>query len=121
MEVSAARQLPKAPFEVETLTTVLLYVGPRAGEIKGAELERLLQAHLEFTVGLVREGHLLSAGGVVDTGTSPHLTGIGFSGEPAAEIQRRVEQDPSVKAGLESVKTVSYTFPKGALAFPRSG
>jgi hypothetical protein len=29
-----------------------------------------------------------------------------------------VEQDPSVRAGLEAVKTVTYTFPKGMLAFP---
>lgn len=113
--------LPKVTFEVEILTMVVLYEGPRAAEYRGEELERLLQEHLQFTVGLVAEGHLLSAGGVVDEDPASRLTGFGFSREPADVIRDRVEQDPSILAGLESVKTVSYTFPKGALAFPRSG
>ncbi|HEX7263509.1 MAG TPA: YciI family protein [Candidatus Dormibacteraeota bacterium] len=113
------RPLPKADFEVETLTMVVLSEGPRASEYSGATLERLLQEHLAFTVGLVAEGHLLSAGGVVDSDRSScRLTGIGLSTKSPDEVRRLVEQDPSVKAGLESVKTVTYTFPKGMLAFP---
>lgn len=100
---------------------VVLHEGPRASEYGGAELERLLQEHLEFTVGLVAQGHLLSAGGVVDNDVGPRrLTGIGLSTKSPDEVRRVVEQDPSVKAGLESVKTVTYTFPKGMLAFPLS-
>jgi uncharacterized protein YciI len=111
--------LPKADFPVETLTMVVLYEGPRASEYEGAELEHLLQEHLEFTVGLVAQGHLLSAGGVVDGDrSSQRLTGIGLSTKSPDEVRRLVEQDPSVKAGLERVKTVTYTFPKGMLAFP---
>jgi hypothetical protein len=49
----------------------------------------------------------------------PHrVTGIGLSAKSPEEVLRLVEQDPSVKAGLEAVKTVTYTFPKGMLAFP---
>jgi uncharacterized protein YciI len=114
-----SRRLPRADFEVETLTMVVLYEGARASEYEGAELERLLQNHLEFTVGLVAEGHLLSAGGVVDGDRSPRrLTGIGLSTKSPAEVRQLVEQDPAVRAGLEAVKTVTYTFPKGMLAFP---
>jgi len=119
METAPPRPLPKADFEVETLTMVVLHEGPRASEFHGAELERLLQEHLAFTVELVAQGHLLSAGGVVDSDQGPQrLTGIGLSKMSPHEVQRLVEQDPSVKAGLESVKTVTYTFPKGMLAFP---
>jgi len=119
METSRPLPLPKADFEVETLTMVVLFEGPRASEYRGAELERLLQEHLEFTVGLVAQGHLLSAGGVVDQDrSSQRLTGIGLSRKAADEVRRLVEQDPSVRAGLEGVKTVTYTFPKGTLAFP---
>jgi len=119
METSRPLPLPKADFEVETLTMVVLFEGPRASEYRGAELERLLQEHLEFTVGLVAQGHLLSAGGVVDQDrSSQRLTGIGLSRKSPEEVRRLVEQDPSVRAGLEGVKTVTYTFPKGMLAFP---
>ena len=119
METSLPSPIPKADFEVETLTMVVLYEGPRASEYKDGELERLLEEHLEFTVGLVAQGHLLSAGGIVDGGrSSQRLTGIGLSTKSPDEVRRLVEQDPSVKAGLESVKTVTYTFPKGMLAFP---
>ncbi|HSS92833.1 MAG TPA: hypothetical protein VLR46_02460 [Candidatus Dormibacteraeota bacterium] len=119
MERSASQPLPKAGFETETLTMVVLFAGPRASEYGGSELERLLQDHLEFTIGLVAKGHLLSAGGVVDADSSGlRLTGMGLSSKLPEEVRRLVEEDPSVKAGLESVKTVTYTFPKGMLAFP---
>lgn len=118
METSLPLPLPKADFEVETLTMVVLTEGPRASEYKGTDLERLLQEHLAFTVALVAEGHLLSAGGVVDHDrSSQRLTGIGLSAKSPDEVLRLVEQDPSVKAGLEAVKTVTYTFPKGMLVF----
>ena len=119
METAAPLPLPRADFEVETLTMVVLYEGPRASEFHGAELERLLQEHLAFTVALVAKGHLLSAGGVVDHnhGTQ-RLTGFGFSMKSPDEVRRLVEPDPSVRAGLESVKTVTYTYPKGTLDFP---
>jgi hypothetical protein len=121
METSTPLPLPKAEFEVETLTMVVLYEGPRAHEYEGADLERLLQDHLGFTIDLVVQGHLLSAGGVVDHDPSTQrLTGIGFSTKSPDEVRRLVEQDPSVQAGLESVKTVMYTFPKGVLVFPRA-
>jgi hypothetical protein len=97
---------------------VVLSEGPRASEYAGSELERLLQEHLAFTVGLVGQGHLLSAGGVRDHDPGWRLTGVGLSTKPPDDVLRLVEQDPSVKAGLESVKTVTYTFPKGMLAFP---
>jgi len=117
---SAPLPLPKADFEVETLTLVVLYQGPRASDYTGSELERLLQEHLAFTVGLVRKGRLLSAGGVVDPDTKWRVTGIGFSTKPPDEVLELVRQDPSIKAGLESVKAATYTFPKGVLAFPRA-
>jgi uncharacterized protein len=116
---SRTSPLPKPDFEVETLTMAVLHEGPRASEYEGAALERLLEEHLAFTVGLVAQGHLLSAGGVVDGDqSSQRLTGIGLSTKSPDEVRRLVEQDPSVRAGLEAVKTVTYTFPKGMLAFP---
>jgi hypothetical protein len=97
---------------------VVLSEGPRASEYAGSELERLLQEHLAFTVGLVGRGDLLSAGGVGDHDPRWRITGIGLSTKAPDEVLRLVEQDPSVRAGLETVKTVTYTFPKGMLAFP---
>ena len=117
---SSRPPLPRADFEVETLTLVVLYQGPRAEDHKDGELRRLLQEHLAFTVDLVRQGHLLSAGGVVDPDTACRVTGIGFSTKAPDEVLELVRQDPSIKAGLEAVKTATYTFPKGALSFPRA-
>jgi hypothetical protein len=97
---------------------VVLSEGPRASDYAGSELERLLREHLAFTVGLVGQGHLLSAGGVRDHDPKWRITGIGLSTKSQGELIRLVAQDPSVKAGLEAVKTVTYTFPKGMLAFP---
>jgi uncharacterized protein YciI len=116
-ETAAPHPLPRADFETETLTMVVLYEGPRASEYRGAPLERLLQEHLAFTVGLVAQGHLLSAGGVVDRDEKWRLTGIGLSAKSPDEVLQLVQQDPSVKAGLEAAKTVTYTFSKGMLAF----
>jgi len=48
------------------------------------------------------------------------VTGIGFSTKPPDEALELVRQDPSITAGLESVNTATYTFPKGVLAFPRA-
>jgi hypothetical protein len=117
-ESSKPHRLPRADFETETLTMVVLSEGPKASEYRGSELERLLQEHLAFTVGLVGRGDLLSAGGVRDHDPRCRVTGIGLSTKSPEEVLRLVEEDPSVKAGLEAVKTVTYTFPKGMLAFP---
>jgi len=83
------------------------------------EVQRLLNEHLEYTVGPARSQHLLAAGAIIDPDPAHRLTGLGFSRLTPEEIDSLMAQDPSVKAVLEGFKVVRYRFPKGAISFPR--
>ena len=114
------RLTPQADFELDTFTVVVLHAGPRAAEYDRAETQRLLNEHLQYTLGLRRAGHLLAAGAILDQGPpADRQTGLGFSLECAAELLPRLNEDPAVKAGLEAVKLVTLICPKGAIAFQR--
>lgn len=112
--------LPEADFEVEQLTVVTLLEGERRNDYPPEELQRLLNEHLHYTVGLVGDGSLLNAGALIDTGANPTLTGLGFSRISAEELTPRIANDPAVIAGIETFRIVTYAFPKGGLRFPRA-
>ena len=103
--------------ELDQVTVVLLFEGPRYGEYPPEEAQRLANAHLAYTIGIVNDGYLLHAGALIDHEPEMKLTGMGLSRLSVEELRPLIEEDPSVSAGLESFRLVTHVFPKGSLPF----
>jgi uncharacterized protein YciI len=116
---SAGTVLPDASgLELDQVTVVLLFEGPRYAEYTPEEAKELANAHLAYTINLVSDGHLLHAGAIVDHESRPKFTGMGLSRRTPEELRPLIEKDPSVAAGLEGFRFVTHVFPMGSLAFP---
>ncbi|HEX6487429.1 MAG TPA: hypothetical protein VF137_00950 [Candidatus Dormibacteraeota bacterium] len=113
----ARRLIPQVEFEVEEVSVVVLQEGPRRANLDQAELQRILNEHLQFNVALVGQGKLLTAGAILDPGAGPRVTGLGFSRLSLDELSRTIAEDPSVRAEVESFRVARYMFPKGSLTF----
>jgi predicted ester cyclase len=113
------RILPQADFPLDELTVVILSEGPARAGMAGDEVQRLLNEHLAYTLGLARSGKLLAAGAFIDPNPAGRLTGIGFSRLPPDELAAHEAEDPAMKAGLEGFRVVKYMFPKGVISFAR--
>jgi hypothetical protein len=119
-ELGQERVLPQVDFELEQLSVVVLIEGPRRHEYSQEEAQRLANEPVQYTIGLVIDGHLLHAGALIDDGSDPTLTGLGFSRLTADELQPLIENDPAVIAGMEAFRIVTYSFPKGGIDFPQA-
>jgi uncharacterized protein YciI len=116
---SADTVMPDASgLELDQVTVVLLFEGPRYAEYAPDEAKELANAHLAYTINLVSDGHLLHAGAIVDHESRPKFTGMGLSRRTPEELRPLIEKDPSVAAGLEEFRLVTHVFPMGSLAFP---
>ena len=115
--MSSATQLPEIDFEVDELTVVVLFEGPRRDVYSDDERQLLLNDHLEYTIGLVATGRLLHAGALIDSAGEAKLTGLSFSELPPAELEPLIENDPAVEAGLESFRLLTHVFPRGSIEF----
>jgi uncharacterized protein YciI len=116
---SADTVMPDASgLELDQVTVVLLFEGPRDAEYTPDEAKELANAHLAYTINLVSDGHLLHAGAIVDHESRPKFTGMGLSRRTPEELRPLIEKDPSVAAGLEGFRFVTHVFPMGSLAFP---
>jgi hypothetical protein len=104
--------------ELDQLTVVLLFEGPRYHEYPPEQAQELANAHLAYTIGLVADGHLLHAGALIDQGSDPKFTGLGFSRLSHDDLRPLIAEDPSVAAGLEDFRLVTHAFPKGSVVFP---
>ena len=116
---AAERVLPQVDFELETLSVVVLFEGPKRSDYSGDVAQRLANEHVGYTIRLARDGHLLHAGALVDNGADPTLTGLGFSRLPLERLAPLMELDPAVIAGMEAFRVVTYTCPKGGMSFRR--
>ena len=116
---SANTVMPDASgLELDQVTVVLLFEGPRYAGYTPDEAKELANAHLAYTINLVSDGHLLHAGAIVDQQSRPKFTGMGLSRRTPEELRPLIEKDPSVAAGLEGFRFVTHVFPMGSLAFP---
>jgi hypothetical protein len=119
-ELGQERVLPQVDFELEQLSVVVLIEGPHRHEYGREEAQRLANEHVQYTIGLVIDGHLLHAGALIDDGSDPTLTGLGFSRLTADKLRPLIENDPAVIAGMETFRIVTYSFPKGGIEFPQA-
>ena len=104
--------------ELDHLTVVLLFEGPRYAEYSTERAQELANAHLAYTIGLVSDGHLLHAGALVDEGTQPKFTGMGLSRLSPDVLRPLIEKDPSVAAGQEGFRLVAHVFRRGSIELP---
>ncbi|MHB8618963.1 MAG: YciI family protein [Chloroflexota bacterium] len=105
------RQRPPVTFETDSFELVLLRQGPRAGEYDAAATKQLLAEHMQYVLSLVAAGKVQAAGTVVG---HPPLTGLGFYHLGSIEEARRLmDEDPSIKAGLEAYDIMTFITRKG--------
>jgi hypothetical protein len=116
---AAASVMPQAAGrELDQLTVVLLFEGPRYHEYPPERAQEIANAHLAYTIGLVADGHLLHAGAMIDPGADSRITGMGFSRLSHDDLRPLIAKDPSVAAGLEDFRLMAHAFPKGSVVFP---
>ena len=101
------------------MTAVILFEAPGRTSLPREEVQRLLNEHLRYTIGLAEAGHLVHAGAILDEAGDPQVTGLGFSRESPDELARLIADDPAVRAGVEGFRIVRYRFPKGGITFAR--
>lgn len=113
--------VPAVGFEVESFELLILRVGQKAAEIDQETVKRLQAEHVGYLFHLQSSGKLLAAGAIASRSADQPLTGIGFfSLGSVDEVRRLINDDPSVKAGLESAEVLVFMCPKGALSFPQA-
>jgi len=113
------RVLPQADFPIEEITVVLLFEAPGRAGMPRDEVQRLLNEHLRYTIGLAEAGHLVHAGAIIDEAGDAQVTGLGFSRKAPEEIASLVAEDPAIKAGIEGFRVMRYRFPEGGIRFAR--
>jgi len=114
------RVLPQADFPIEEITVVLLFEAPGRAGMPRDEVQRLLNEHLRYTIGLAEAGHLVHAGAIIDEAGDAQVTGLGFSRKAPEEIASLVAEDPAIKAGIEGFRVMRYRCPEGGIRFARA-
>ena len=114
--------VPDVSFEVDIFELLVLRVGANAGELDPESVKRLQAEHLEYLFHLQASGKLLAAGAVATRSEGQRITGLGFFALGSVdEVKRLSDDDPSIRAGLESAEILVFMCPKGALSFPQVG
>jgi len=113
-------QPPPVQFELDTYPCTLLRIGDRRAEYDEEVVQRVQLQHVSYIFSLQAAGHVLAAGALTGHVT---INGMGFwtPGATEDEIRARMNEDPAIKAGMDSYDILRFLCPKGALAFPRSG
>jgi uncharacterized protein len=91
----------------------LLIAAPDAPELGEQAAAALQDAHMRHLADLHETGVLLAAGPLFDE-EYRGLSILNVEPERARELD---EQDPAVRAGLYSIKTISWMVPGGVMAF----
>lgn len=114
--------VPAVSFEVDTFELLVLRVGTNASELDPESVKRLQAEHLEYLFHLQASGKLLAAGAIATRSEGQRITGLGFFALGSVDdVKRLSDEDPSIRAGLESAEVVVFMCPKGALSFPHAG
>ena len=102
--------------DFDRFTVVLLLTNPDAPELDDEEAARLQDAHMSHLADLHEAGQLLAAGPLLD----PELRGLNIMKGTPDEARSLLEQDPAVRIGRFTVKTIEWLVPAGAIQFART-
>ncbi|MGH7762028.1 MAG: YciI family protein [Candidatus Dormibacteraceae bacterium] len=118
---AASAGAPSVNFEVDQFELLILREGDQASKLDDETIKRLQADHLKYLFRLQASGKLLGAGAIGVRAPGQKITGIGFFRlGSVAEVQGLINEDPSIKAGLDSAEVLVFLCPKGAFAFPQS-
>src|SRR5947209_14544493 len=102
--------------KLDRFTIALLVLRPDAPRLSQEEANDLQGAHMSHLADLHEAGKLLAAGPLLD----PELRGLNVMKGTPDEARRLLEQDPAVRIGRFSVKTMEWLVPAGAIQFSRT-
>ena len=102
--------------KLDRFTIALLVLRPDAPRLAEQEANALQDAHLSHLADLHQAGQLLAAGPVLD----PELRGLNIMKGIPDEARSLLDQDPAVRIGRFSVKTIEWLVPSGAVQFSRA-
>ena len=100
--------------QFDQYTVALLIHRPDGPQLDNQQAADLQDAHMSFLADLHDDGHLLVAGPVDD----PEIRGLSIMNVEPERARELKEQDPSVRAGIYSLRFVRWTVPGGAMSFP---
>jgi uncharacterized protein YciI len=109
-EIAATRRR-QVDFDDYTITLLMQGSdGPRLGEAEAAAMQDKHMAHIADLADL---GHLVAAGPLFDE----TYRGLSILTVPPEEAVALKSSDPAVRAGLYTVKALSWRLPAGAMSF----
>jgi uncharacterized protein YciI len=93
-----------------------LYVVLSRGGATPEEIAARLPEHLEYMIGLEKQGVLFASGPLAEAGGATRGDGLTILRAPSAEAARRIaEADPFVAQGLRSFELREWTVMEGSL------
>jgi uncharacterized protein YciI len=99
--------------ELDRFTVALLILRPDAPQLDEQAAAQLQDAHLAHLAELHDAGVLLAAGPLFDE----QFRGLSILNVDPDQARALKEQDPAVRAGRFSVKTIQWMVPRGAMSF----
>ncbi|RUO19973.1 hypothetical protein CWE08_08635 [Aliidiomarina iranensis] len=112
----AENQKPiELPTEWDSYYVVLVKQGPNFAELQGSEgLRALMFAHIQYQLGLQKDGIALSAGGFAEA--KEGIAGLTIlRASSLEEAEQIAHADPAVKAGRFAVVVYQWYVPGGSL------
>ena len=102
--------------KLDRFTIALLVLRPDAPRLAEQEANALQDAHMSHLADLHEAGQLLAAVPLLD----PELRGLNIMKGTPDEARSLLEQDPAVRIGRFTVKTIEWLVPAGAIQFART-
>jgi uncharacterized protein len=102
--------------EFDTFTAVLLESRPNAPHLDEKDADALQDAHMAYLATLHEQGRLQAAGPLLVAPDDP-LRGLCLLRAPVHEADALFANDPAVRAGRLTARTIPWMVPKGAVAF----
>ena len=99
--------------QLERYTITLLVLRPDAPRLDEQAAAALQDAHMSHLADLHEAGQLLAAGPLFDD----QLRGLNIMRATPEEARTLAEQDPAVRIGRLSVKSIPWMVPAGAMRF----
>ena len=106
--------------ELESFAFVLLRRPVDAPLLAGRELDALQEQHLAYLDRLAASGKMLGAGPFSDQ-DDESMRGLCFFATTAEEARGLMAEDPSVRAGRLEAEAMTWSTPKGSIAFRPPG
>jgi uncharacterized protein len=102
--------------QLERYTIALLVLRPDAPKLDERAAAALQDAHMSHLADLHEAGLVLAGGPLFDD----QLRGLNIMRATPEEARALVEDDPAVRIGRLSVKTIPWMVPAGAMHFSRT-